>query len=212
MKKSKQIYASSTQGRGSLITFLSKTTVNAVIDAIKHLIEESISADIKKAGMFSVQLDTTQDITGKDQCSVILRYVTDPVHERLFAVIQCSTTTGQSFVSLLTEILDRLKLDIGLCGSNSTDGASMQGQYRCCSALMASKYPTHQHVWCYSYVLNLVLSDTTVIKSRSLFDLLNEIAVFRQPLWWPFCRSGVHTLCHNEPEDTCIKCTSQVHP
>lgn len=73
--------------------------MNAVIDAIKHLIEKSISADIKKAGMFSVQLETTHDITGKDQCSVILKYVTDAVHESLFAVVQCSTTTGQSFVT-----------------------------------------------------------------------------------------------------------------
>uniref|UniRef100_A0AAQ5XSS1 DUF4371 domain-containing protein n=1 Tax=Amphiprion ocellaris TaxID=80972 RepID=A0AAQ5XSS1_AMPOC len=181
IEKSKQIHASGTQGRGSLITLLSKTTVNAVIDAIKHLIEESISADIKKAGMFSVQLDTTQDITERDQCSVILRYVTDAIHERLVAVIQCSTTTGQSFVTLLTDVLERLKLDIGRCISNSTDGASnMQGQYRGFSALMASKNPTHQHVWCYAHVLNLVLSDTThsVIESASLFDLLNDIAVF----------------------------------
>lgn len=88
MKKSKQIQAPGTQGRGSLITLLSKTTVDAVIDAIKHLIKENISEEIRKAGMFSVQLDTTQDITGKAQCSVILRYVTDAVHERLVAVLQ----------------------------------------------------------------------------------------------------------------------------
>lgn len=39
---------------------------------------------------------------------------------------------------------------------------------------------THVHVWCYSHVLNLVLSDTTqiVIESGSLFDLLNDTAVF----------------------------------
>ncbi|RXN21860.1 zinc finger MYM-type 1 [Labeo rohita] len=131
--------------------------------------------------MFSGQLDTTQDITGKNQCSVILRYVTDAVHERLVAVVQCNLTTGQSFVTLLTEVLEHLKLDIGLCIGNSTDGASnMQGQYRGFSALMADKYPTHQHVWCYAHVLNLVLSDTThsVIESGSLFDLLNDIAVF----------------------------------
>lgn len=31
--------------------------------------EESIYAGVKRAGMFSVQLDTTQDVTGKEQCS-----------------------------------------------------------------------------------------------------------------------------------------------
>lgn len=86
-------------------------------------------------------------------------------------------------MTLLTEVLEHLKLDIGLCISNSMNGASnMQGQYRGFSALMADKYPTHQHVWCYAHVLNLVLSDTThsVIESGSLFDLLNDIAVFRE--------------------------------
>lgn len=63
----KQIHASGTQGTGSLIGLLSRTTVNAVINAIKHLIKESISADVNKAGMFTVLLDTTQDITGKDE-------------------------------------------------------------------------------------------------------------------------------------------------
>lgn len=146
IEKSKQIHASGTKGRGSLITLLSKETVNAVIDDIKHLIEESISADVKKAGMFSVQLDTTQEITGKEQCSVILRYVTEAVHERLVSVVQCNSTTGQSFVTLLTELLERLKLDIGLCIGNSTDGASnMQGKYSGFSALMSKGINTfHQ--------------------------------------------------------------------
>lgn len=62
---SSQIHASGTQGRGSLITLLSNTTVNAVIDAIKHLIEESISADIKTAGLFLCSLTQLKILQGK---------------------------------------------------------------------------------------------------------------------------------------------------
>ncbi|KAI2646688.1 Zinc finger MYM-type protein 1 [Labeo rohita] len=56
----------------------------------------------------------------------------------------------------------------------------MQGHYRGFSALLASQSPNNVHVWCYSHVLNLMLSDTTqiVIESGSLFDLLNDTAVF----------------------------------
>lgn len=121
-----------------MVTLLSKETVNSVIYAIKHLIEENISAGVKRAGMFSVQLDTTKDITGKEQCSVVVRYVTDAVYERLVAVVQCNSTTGQSFVTMLPEVLEHLKLDMGLCISNSTDRTSnMQGQYKGFSALMS---------------------------------------------------------------------------
>lgn len=105
--------------------------------------------------------------------NVILWYVTDIVNERLVTVVWCSVSTGQSFVKLLTEVLEHLKLDTSLCIKNATDGASnMQGQYRDFSALLASQSPNHVHVWCYAHVLNLMLSDTTqiVIESGSLFD------------------------------------------
>lgn len=115
--------------------------------------------------------------------SVILRYMTDVVNERLVAVIRCATSasTGQSFVKLLTEVLEHLKLDTSMCIGNATDGASnMQGRYRGFSALLASQSPNLVHVWCYAHVLNLVLSDTTqiVIESGSLFDL--KVSAYRR--------------------------------
>lgn len=81
--------------------------------------------------IFSVQIDTTQDITSQEQCSVILRYVTHAIQERLLAVVKCEASTGQYFVQMLTDVMERFNLDISNCVSNATDGASnMQGQYR----------------------------------------------------------------------------------
>ncbi|KAL4091506.1 hypothetical protein QTP88_026182 [Uroleucon formosanum] len=51
------------KGRGASLTFISKTTVNMVIDSISYLMKKSISDEIRDAVMFSVQLDTTQDIS-----------------------------------------------------------------------------------------------------------------------------------------------------
>lgn len=54
IEKSKKLHQSSgSRGRGSLVTLLSKTTVNSVIDAIGHFIQESITSDVQRAGMFS---------------------------------------------------------------------------------------------------------------------------------------------------------------
>ncbi len=65
-------------------------------------------------------------------------------------------------VKLLTEVLEHLNLDISMCIGNSIDEApNMQGQYRGFSALLASQSPNHVHVFCYSHVLNVVLSETT---------------------------------------------------
>ncbi|KAJ8346852.1 hypothetical protein SKAU_G00282530 [Synaphobranchus kaupii] len=132
-------------------------------------------------GLEAEPIDTTQDITTQDQCSVIVRYVTNVIHERLVAVVKCEASTGQYFVQLLSEVLENMKLDINKCIGNSTDGASsMQGRYKGFSALLSAKSPNQVHVWCYAHILNLVLTDTTesVLASGSLFCLLNNIAVF----------------------------------
>ena len=73
--------------------------------------QERIVEEIKEAGMFAVQIDTTMDVSCHDQCSVITRYVTDVVHERLVAVINCEEATGEYFVQLFKKI-DR-KFDSG---------------------------------------------------------------------------------------------------
>lgn len=115
-----------------------------------------MSSEIEQAGMFSVQIDTTQDITSQVQCSVIVRHVTDVVQERLVA-LKCVASTGQYFVQLLTDVVDKLKLDMSKCIGNATDGASnMQGKYKGFSTLLSSKSPNQVHVWCYAHVLNLV--------------------------------------------------------
>ena len=57
--------------------------------------------------MISVQMDTTQDLTSKGQWAVVLRYFTDVVHERLIAVIDRESSTGQYFVDLVKKTLER---------------------------------------------------------------------------------------------------------
>ena len=131
--------------------------------------------------MFSVQIDTTQDVTSTDQCAVVLRYVTDTVHEKLISVVSCESTAGEYFVEMLKETLAKVNIDIQNCVGNSTDGAAnMQGQYKGFSTLLSSESSNQVHIWCYAHVLNLVLGDTTgvVIESASLFSIVNDVAVF----------------------------------
>lgn len=52
---------------------LSKTTANHIIEAIRDLIKQDISNEVREAGAYSIQFDTTQDVTVTDQCSIIIR-------------------------------------------------------------------------------------------------------------------------------------------
>lgn len=187
IEKSKMLKSSGGKGRGSLVTFLSKTTVNKVIETISRLIQETIVKEIKTAGIFSVQIDTT-----KDQCSVIVRYVTDRIHEKLNTLVQCESCTREYMFNLLNYIFNSYKIGIKRCVGSSTDGAAnMQGQYKGFSTWLSAEAPNQVHVWCYAHILDLVLSDTTkvVITCASLFSLINDIAVFikdsyqRMNLW-----------------------------
>ena len=72
----------------------------------------TVDEEVRQAGMFSVQTDTAHDISSKDQCS-ILRYVTDVIHERLIAAVECESST---IAELLKKVLQELNTDIGTCG------------------------------------------------------------------------------------------------
>ncbi|XP_078534596.1 uncharacterized protein LOC144821430 [Lissotriton helveticus] len=173
--------AKSGKGRGNLVTLISKTTVNSLIDIISSLLKEGIAEEIREAEMFSIQLDTTQDINVVDQCSIIIRYVTDVVHERLVAVVDCTMTTGKALCELVCTALESMNISIANCVGNSTDGASnMQEQYNGFTAWLSKKAPDQIHVWCYAHVLNLVITDVTKISvsAVSLFGLLNSCVVF----------------------------------
>ncbi|XP_022182803.1 zinc finger MYM-type protein 6-like [Myzus persicae] len=170
-----------TKGRGNLITFISKTTVTYIIQILKSLIQEKIVADIKEAGIYSIQIDSTQDVSVKDQLSIIIRYVTDRVEERLLSMVESHSGEGRYLFELTEKTLLLHELDIANCISDSTDGASnMQGQYAGFTTWLENKSPGHIHTWCYAHVLNLVMKDTseTNVPSISLFGLINKCAVF----------------------------------
>lgn len=182
IKKSKMSHESGNKNRGGLLTLISKTTINMVIESIGQEIKIFIAREVQEAGMFAVELDTTQDISVKDQCSVVLRYVNkNGIQERLIAVINCIDSSGKGIFELLKKVLHDNNLNIENCIANTTDGAaSMQGQYNGFSTWLGKASPGQMHVWCYSHVLNLVISDVTKtpISAATMFSLMNNLAVF----------------------------------
>jgi len=63
--------------------------------------------------MFSVELDTTQDVAVKDQCAVVVRFVnSNGIHERLIAVVNCTDSSGKGIFKLLSNVLTNNNLSI----------------------------------------------------------------------------------------------------
>lgn len=133
--------------------------------------------------MFSIQIDTTQDISTQDQCSLILRYLgkKDQIYERLFCLCQSFDSAGKGFKNLVRLVLDKSGINIKQCIGSSTDGASnMRGEYNGSRAWLEQEVPWSVHIWCYAHLLNLVLVETTnsTLTCSSLFSTLNGIASF----------------------------------
>lgn len=100
-KSTKSHNLGSKQG-GRNITFLSKTTVNYIIEAISVKIKSTIFKEIQTALHYSIQIDTTQDISVIDQCSVIIRFTNEAkVYERLIATIKCTSSKGADLAQLI---------------------------------------------------------------------------------------------------------------
>ena len=161
---------------------LSKSTINHILEIISYLVKNTIAKEISEAKMFSLQIDTTQDITSKVQCSIIVRYVfNDSIYERLLSMVQCRDSTDKGFRELVDITLKSCNIHIKQCVGTTTDGAAnMQGEYNGFTAWMSSESPLMTNVWCYSHVLNLVIIDTmsSTISCESLFGLFNKTAAF----------------------------------
>ena len=132
--------------------------------------------------MFSVEMDTTQDVTTQDQCFIVLRCVHNGhVSERLLSLIKSTSGTGASLFSLLKNTLEKYGSGIANCVGDSFDGAAnMSGIYNGVAAKIASVASLHVHTWCYSHSLNLVLidADSSTTAATKLFGVVQKASMF----------------------------------
>lgn len=63
------------RGRGSFNSYLSKNTFNKIIIIIGNLPKKKIAQEVIEAKIFSLEIDSTQDVAVMDQLSLYIRYV-----------------------------------------------------------------------------------------------------------------------------------------
>jgi hypothetical protein len=138
------------KGRGSLLTFLSKSFVNKLVACLTLQIQCSISEEVKQAGTFSIEVDSTQDIAVMDQLAICVRYVhCGKVKVRLIKLVVAKKTTGEALYRLVKSELERLELSTSKIIGCSFDGAAnMSGQYNGLQAKLKQDNEDIVHVHC----------------------------------------------------------------
>ena len=98
---------------------------------ISDIDKDKIVKEVNNAGTFSVQMNSTQDISAHNQCAIVLRYVVrNRVKERLSRQVNVDNSSGKCLHTLLRNSLAEIDLTLEQCVGDSFDGtANMSGVY-----------------------------------------------------------------------------------
>ena len=145
-------------------TYTSGDIQNDMLDTMADAVRNKITANIKKAGIYSILADETRDCSRKEQLSIVVRYVdadTANVYEHFLTFTEAATLNAESLCALILKTLDTFKLDPTAIVSQGYDGASVMSG--CCSGVqqrVKQVAPQAVYVYCYAHCLNLALVDT----------------------------------------------------
>ena len=96
------------------------------------LVLKKIVEDIKLAPIFTFMMDETTDVSGKEQASIIVRFVDSEyiIQERLIGLSAVSRTDAHILFTVLKDTLTSHGLSLSQIRGQCYDGASnMSGQY-----------------------------------------------------------------------------------
>ncbi len=132
----------SAQIQNELLSLLSSSIIRDIADNIRSLPQLQ----------FSVMMDGTQDVSGKKQEAICLRYVDNDlmIHEEFIGLYEVSVGTGENLAKVVKDVLVRLNLPIsGLRGQAYDGAANMAGRYSGAQAIIKRNnlLPIHP-LWC----------------------------------------------------------------
>lgn len=171
------------KGRKEL-SFISWNQQNLLISAISEEICSIIKSEIKLARFFSVSIDTTFDVSRKEQVTIIVRYINEfgIVCERLIGMKESAYTTGQALFTLFSEVMESNDLDWKkyLVGQSYDGAASMQGKYNGLQTKVREINPQAVFIWCHAHRLDLIITSAVGSCSTAvnLFGNLEKLFVF----------------------------------
>lgn len=125
-------------------------------------------------------MDETTDVSGKEQASIMVRYVDakEIIQEHLLSLKVASKTDAQTLLTLLKDTLTSHGLSLSQVRGQCYDGASnMSGVYQGLQARVKQESPKALYVHCYAHCLNLVLVDATKKNkmARNFFGTLESL-------------------------------------
>ncbi len=139
----------SAQIQNELLSLLSSSIIRDIADITRSLPQLQ----------FSVMMDGTQDVSGKKQEAICLRYVDNDlmIHEEFIGLYEVSVGTGENLAKVVKDVLVRLNLPIsGLRGQAYDGAANMAGRYSGAQAIIKKEQPLAPYIHCGAHCVNLI--------------------------------------------------------
>lgn len=157
---------------------------NEMIETIGTSLQEKIVSLVQEAGVFSVLMDETTDISHKEQVAICLRYVEEgEIVERLLTISETDDVKGESLTNLLLETLKKHQLDVGnIVGQGYDGGSNMMSARKGVQSRIREINPSALFTHCYSHSLNRALINSLCNKenrfARDFFGIVEQLFVF----------------------------------
>ena len=164
-------------------TYISKTSQNKIINCCGQVIIDTIINEVKESKFFSIIADEAADSSGKEQMSLVLRFVDTKlnIREEFIAFLHCKWgLSGAQLAKLILEHVNELTLSIDDCRGQGYDGAgAVAGHINGLRAHILQLNPKALYTHCYSHRLNLSICDSlSIVEITEMLKHVKEVSNF----------------------------------
>ena len=155
---------------------------NEILAIASNMTVQEIVTEANKS-FASVIADESCDISGKEQLSIVLRYmIGSKVHESFTGFVEMDSVSAESISSSILAHLSKIGVDFQKLVGQGYDGASTMEGHLSVQKRIRDKYPRAIFVHCASHCLNLVINDQSKVTIiRNTGDVIREtIHFFRE--------------------------------
>ncbi|KAL4091238.1 hypothetical protein QTP88_025960 [Uroleucon formosanum] len=151
--------------------YVSGDYTNTFLEYLANIVIKNIIDNVIAAGIFSIIVDETQDLSRHEQVPIIIRYATKDLSpaEVFLGFYETETTDGETLSMLIksTFVSHGLKIE-NIRGQCYDGAASMRGSYKRVQARIREENHLAMYIHCNAHILNLCLIDLAKQVSYSM--------------------------------------------